>query len=170
MCNHVSPPTLIAICREMVRETKESAFGSAPGTDTVPCTSLLWLSCSSCSLSRLPTPTCRKTLFLLVLFHLFAVFLVLQLLNFSFVLRTCFGAGVCVHLYFWSPDFYSLGSCYSVWHVLQNLNESWNTIVNIKVGINSVFIDLETVYGLWVFFSCWSTLWSLLQHSSQIHL
>lgn len=146
MYNRVSPPTLIALCREVVRETKESALGAAPGADTVPCTSWHRLSCSS-RLSCLPTPARCKTLSFLVLFHLFAVFLFLQLLNFSFVPRTCFSGG-CFHLYFWSPDFYSLGRCYCVWHVLQNSNQSWNTAVNIKVGINGVVIDLETVYGL----------------------
>lgn len=174
MYNSVSPPTLVAMCRDMVRQVEESALHSAPGVDFGLCTSWLQLSCSPFLLFCQPMPACCQTDFLLVLFDLFAFFLILLLLNYWFVLRTwSFGGGGCFHLYFWSPYLYSLGSCYCVCHLLQNLKQSWNTIVNTKVGITGIFIDLGTVYGLlfcWVFFSVWSTLWSHLQYSSQMHL
>lgn len=41
MYNLVSPRILIAVYKEMVRQTKECAFSSAPAIGTVPCTA--WL-------------------------------------------------------------------------------------------------------------------------------
>lgn len=102
--------------------------------------------------SLLPARThMLQTFFLLILFRLFAVFLVFQLLN--FILRTYLVGGGYFHLYFWHLVFDSLGSRYCVRHVLQNSNQPWNTLGNIKIGIRAIFIHLGTVYGLLVFFS-----------------
>lgn len=102
MYNLISPPTLIAVCREMVRETKEPAFSSAPGIDAVPCLSCLWLSCSS---SSPPLPAHTH-----VLQNTFSsgfggffpplVYCLFLQLHFSFVLRTClgsmYGGSICI--------------------------------------------------------------------------
>lgn len=167
MYNSISPPTLIAVYKEMVRETKESAFSSAPGIGAVPFLSCLWLSCSSSS-HPLPAHThVLQNTFSSVVFFFSPWLLSFCFCSFLisyFFIGPIWGVWGEFQSYFRSPDFYSLGSCYSVWHVLQNLNQSQNTVVNLQVGISGIFIHLETADGIqlglgfWDFFFWWGFL------------
>lgn len=91
MYNRFSPPTLAAIRREMVRETKESAFASAPGRGAgalyiLALTQLLLFLSLLPAHTHMPQNAFSSSFVPLV----FCPSGFLQPLNFSIVLRTWF--------------------------------------------------------------------------------